>query len=150
MENKSGWRLSTTKPCAEFGDYRKDYYHVISPENYIKSELTNAINFVLIFSMESSKYLNSWLVSSTRISITDFDDFFTGEETLTGSLFKSLFIVELLDKFFWTESWSSVRAVNKWLWVCLTLMEFHVHHQSHHQQQKHTLQSYECNIPSCC
>ena len=54
--------------------------------------------------MESSKYLNSWLVSSTRISITDFDDFFTGEETLTGSLFKSLFIVELLDKFFWTES----------------------------------------------
>lgn len=86
------------------GDYRKDYYHAISPENYSKPELTNAINFVLIFSMESSKYLNSWLVSNTRISITDFDDFLTGEETLTRSLFRSLFIVELLDKCFWTES----------------------------------------------
>ena len=46
-------------------------------------ELTNNINFVLILSIESSKFLNSWLVSNIRISITDFDDFFTGEETFT-------------------------------------------------------------------
>ena len=43
----------------------------------LTSKLTNAINFLLIHSMDSSKNLNSGLVSKTRISITDVDDFVT-------------------------------------------------------------------------
>ena len=95
-------------------------------------KLTKSINFVLIFSMISSRYLYSWLVSKTRISITDFDDdFFTGETFFIIIVWWSTpfplteTLAPLLeDKWFWRESWNSDRAVEKWLWVCLTLYCF--------------------------
>ena len=89
---------------------------------------------MLIFSIISSRYLYSWLVSKFRISITDFDDDFFTEETFfiimdwwstPFPLTEILALVLLLeDKWLWRESWNSVRAVEKWLWVCLTLYDF--------------------------
>ena len=105
------WRLQSTKD--EMVTIRKGGPACSKPQSK-PSKLTNAINLVLIDSMHSSQNLNSWLVSKTRISITDFDDFFTWA-TFTG-----LSVIEL-DKGFWTESWSPVRTVNQWVWVFRTL-----------------------------
>lgn len=86
------------------------------------SGLTKATNCVLIVSIDSSKYLNSGLVSKTRISITDFDDFFT-RGTFSKSSAAMPFAVES-EVSLWTDFWSPARTVDQWLWVFLTLMSF--------------------------
>ena len=91
--------------------------------------LTNWISLLLIHSMHSSRNLNSWLVSKTRISITDFDDFVTCVTLMGTSVTK-------LHSGFWTEFWSPVLTDNQWLWVCRTLYVYsHLPGSSHNIQQ---------------